>query len=867
MTKYDSNKLPSIQGKFDNYYQQYISKILNDLKKVGPQNFFIENIRESCHYEIVDKIIEQISNVAIYSLIDFYNHQKKKKNLSYKDFNNLLKNKEFVDEFHLTYPLVPQRSITIIKNYTLKLDKIMRMLLVYKKDILEFLNIGIDNKLEISYLNSFDGDFHKETFVAIIGLYDRKIVIKKRTNLGERILNVIQTCFEKEFIDIPVAKTLIINNDLCIQEYIGSDDVFDSSELKDFYFKFGMMAGIFTALGSKDLHSENMVANINGPYFIDLEAAITSEEHVLSFSYLKESYLFNSNEQRIVYGTADLSAFSGGNVTSYKYSIKDKGRDNIYLGISEFNNEGKNIPRNLEGVFVNPFDYGKQVVDGFTTSMDILKKYKFYLIKELKEISDYSHRLVLRDTGFYAKYLHDLNFPLYAKDLNKAQKYINILKKRSVRDKRILDEEVECLEKDIIPYFTSDIFGNNNTTKVNFINRFSKVIDKMDKELHYLNMILTNDVIEEVKIDFSSSENRIFSEIKAFEDYCSTEHIFKYGVIDYSVNDRLLGYYNDLFTFGGSILTFNSVTKTSKNLDKVLNTVNFSTCNRYISGLTGYQSEVLLKHILGQETEKYSSANEMVLEIDVIDFSTYGSAIIILDYLYAETSKDEYLKDIKFLGKKYLENIGKHKLTGMLHGYAGDLIVLNVLFHYYNKNIILEKIEETIKKENIHFDKQKLNWRDSRVKGVKKFPCALSYGSPGIIISRLILLKNTMIPINLRQLIYKDIRNGVLGILEQLRLEFTDDTLINGYAGVVLSLKIVLDSKIFINDNNLNYKILQYINKAKKELTGEEWRYNKLKNIFNPSFANGRIGTIFVLWYITTDNPEKFELLQKVLRL
>lgn len=60
MTKYDSNKLPSIQGKFDNYYQQYISKILNDLKKVGPQNFFIENIRESCHYEIVDKIIEQI---------------------------------------------------------------------------------------------------------------------------------------------------------------------------------------------------------------------------------------------------------------------------------------------------------------------------------------------------------------------------------------------------------------------------------------------------------------------------------------------------------------------------------------------------------------------------------------------------------------------------------------------------------------------------------------------------------------------------------------------------------------------------------------------------------------------------------------
>ncbi|MCJ1992967.1 lantibiotic modifying enzyme, partial [Lactococcus piscium] len=205
----------------------------------------------------------------------------------------------------------------------------------------------------------------------------------------------------------------------------------------------------------------------------------------------------------------------------------------------------------------------------------------------------------------------------------------------------------------------------------------------MDKELHYLNMILSNDATEEFKINFSSSKNRVFSEIKAFENYCSTEDLFKYGVTDYSVTDRLLGYYNDLFTFGGSILTFNNIISNTKKLDKVLNTVNFNRCNFYISGLTGYQSGLLLKYILGQETKNYLSAREMALKNDDIDFSTYGSAIVILDYLYRQTDKLEYLKDIKFLGEKYLENIGKHKLTGMLHGYAGDLIVLNVLFHYY----------------------------------------------------------------------------------------------------------------------------------------------------------------------------------------
>ncbi|MCJ1982506.1 DUF4135 domain-containing protein, partial [Lactococcus piscium] len=849
------------------YYQQYVSKILIELNKVEPKKFFTENIKETCRYEIVDKIIEQISNVTTYSLIDFYNYHKKKSNISYKEFNNLLKKQEFVDEFHLLYPLIPTRSITIIENYTLKFENIMKILLYYKKDILQFLNVEVDNELEISYLNSFDGDFHKETFVVIVGLYDRKIVIKKRTNLGERILNIVQKYFKKEFIDIPVAKTLLLSNDLCIQEYIKNDDILDNKELKSFYFKFGVMAGIFTALGSKDLHSENMIANINGPYFIDLEAAITSEEHILSFSFLKESYLFDSNEQRMVYGMVDLSAFSGGNITSSEYSIKNKGKDDISLGISEFTNEGKNIPKNLRGVFVNTFDYRKEVIDGFIISMNILKKYKSYLIEELKDIEDYTHRLVLRDTGFYAKYLHDLNFPLYTKNLSKTQNYIKILKKRSIREKKILDEEVECLEKNIIPYFTSSDFENNDVTRLNFINHFSKVIDGMDKELHYLNMILSNDATEEFKINFSSSKNRVFSEIKAFENYCSTEDLFKYGVTDYSVTDRLLGYYNDLFTFGGSILTFNNIISNTKKLDKVLNTVNFNRCNFYISGLTGYQSGLLLKYILGQETKNYLSAREMALKNDDIDFSTYGSAIVILDYLYRQTDKLEYLKDIKFLGEKYLENIGKHKLTGMLHGYAGDLIVLNVLFHYYNKNIIIENIEEAIKNENIHFDSGKANWRDSRVEGVKNFPCAISYGSPGIIISRLILLKNTRISVNLRQSIYKDIKNGVLGIISQQRFEFSDDTLINGYAGAVLTLKIVLESKIFSNNHDLNCKILQYVDQAKKELTCEEWRYAKLQNIFNPSFANGRIGTIFVLWYITADDPERFSIFKKILRL
>lgn len=623
-----------------------------------------------------------------------------------------------------------------------------------------------------------------------------------------------------------------------------------------FYVKFGMMSAIFTILGSKDLHSDNIISTNEGPYFIDIEAAITGEMYLNSYSLLAESYLFNSIEKKMIYEGVDLSAFSGGTIISKMCTIKNIGSDDICLGIESCVLEKVNIPKNSNGNIVDPNDYSKKIVIGFKEGMNIFKKYKSDLINEFVKLNDYENRFVLRNTAFYAKYLHDINFPLYTKDVKKTEKYINLLLQRSNKELKVLIEEVNCLKNNIFPYFTSNLFVSTEVFKSKFIERLMDFNeDVISKELNYLNLILKNDGSKKCNPLFSNEKDRIFHEMKTFESFCSNNTLFSYGVIDSSIHDTLMSYRNDLYTFGGSLLFYNKLNNCSEYRKKVVNTVKISYFNLSISGLTGYQSQLMLKYLIGikEDTIKYISAEE-ISNPEIVDFSTSGSAILILDYLYVKTLNSDFLKDIFFLGNKYLENIHEHGLTGLFHGYAGDILVLNILSNYFTNRDIFGVVEKTLKLENDLYNKSELNWEDKR-KGsnFQKNLCAISYGAGGIIISRLALYRNFRTSDYIKKIAYEDIRKGICSILKKNRSDFVDDTLINGYAGAAVTLKMVLNLNIFEPDDSISKKITNYLVNVKKDLTMSTWRYQNC----NTAFFNGRIGTTYALWYISSSGLEE----------
>ncbi|WP_408537765.1 hypothetical protein [Streptococcus mutans] len=97
-------------------------------------------------------------------------------------------------------------------------------------------------------------------------------------------------------------------------------------------------------------------------------------------------------------------------------------------------------------------------------------------------------------------------------------------------------------------------------------------------------------------------------------------------------------------------------------------------------------------------------------------------------------------------------------------------------------------------------------------------------------------------------------------ILVRNRSDYVDDSLVNGYAGALVVLKIILQSGLLNNHYSKLIKVKTYIEEGEKLLENTQWRYEQFNNLLNPSFFSGRLGTAFTLWFISQNDfyIEKF---------
>ncbi|MEX2804386.1 DUF4135 domain-containing protein [Streptococcus sp. H31] len=862
LTKVQSRFFSSIEGLFENYYQPYIEFLNIKLSAYEYADLLFSNQenKEFCLHQLIDGVLLQLSDVAMYSLLDFYYDKKAKDAMTYKSFNNLLLDDSFVADFHTAYPLVKERCHIVLKNYLKRILEVFDKLKDYQSALLNFINVQNVENLDISSLDIFQGDFHKQTFVAIVELHQHKIVFKRRPNIGEQLLEIFSYQFQNAGLNLPVIKSKLLNEELTIQEFIEpTASELTDEEIENFYFKFGMMTAVFTILGSKDLHQENLIATRKGPYFIDLEAAITGQRLLNDYSLLKTSHLFNCNEKQYVNKDIDLSAFSGKTASFSTYQVINKGTDEIRMGYNEMTKKQYNIPNNQQGEEVNPEDYAEFLIRGFDQAITVFQKFRSSFMEAFNKLDYYNYRLVLRNTAFYGIYLHHLNLPIYTKDKARTEHLLSLLEKNSTRDTKIIQEEIKHLRQMEVPYFTISQFGELKKIKELFLKRLMNLNSSdFAREKHYLLMALKVDAYEEGcgrQENFESTDDRLSHEISTFESLSLLEQQFSYGAVDLSVQGRILNYCNDLFVFGGSMLFLYRIrTNRHKEIKQTINQNNF---RPYISGLTGYQSSLLLKYYFKANVENQEgdglSIQDMIHKEDIVDFSTYGSAILVLHYLYQKTKKNLYLSDLKFLGEIYLDKSENQTLTGLFHGYAGDSLVFSVLSNYFEENLIYQRLESALLKENEHFLENK-NWQDMRegISDSRSF-FAFSYGAVGIVLSRLLLYLKANTPTVVKKIAKKDIQRGVDGILLQREQDFADDSLLNGYAGALFLLKIVLSSDLFREDKARTKKVQNYISEGKEYLIQHSWHYQNLKQFFNPAFANGQMGVAFALWYISRE--------------
>lgn len=864
----DINNYPSIMGLFENYYCCYIEKMKKSI-------FEYENISkvfgnkdniESSTNRIIDEVLNEISEVAIYSLIDFFQFKKKgNESLSYEKFNSLFIDDNLIEEFHKVYPMVARMCETILQNYTKRVLEIFENLLKYDSAIYEFIGMEEQESLNIIALDIFKGDYHKKTFVVIVTMEQKKFVMKYRFNVGERILNIFKNIYCKEDIILPVVRTRTLTEEIAIQEFVKPTKLFSENEIEDYYYKFGLMTGVFTIIGTKDLHNENVISTKYGPYFIDMEVAITPQVIPKGYSLFTETLLFNCSEKRMVYGDIDLSAFSGKAVPMISLCVLKKGTADICIGQIEKIPELLNCPKDMKGKEIEQEKHIHSIVQGYDRAIQVYQKYKDMIIKELEKLNNYDYRVVLRNTAFYGTYLFNLKLPSYTKDKEKYKHLLSLLEINSIRDEKVIKEEIDCLKQNLIPYFTVSQFIDKKEVKKNFLSRLRDMSrEDFERERHYLNMALKiEEARENTKLIYATPKERIKDEISRFLRLSIINGDLMYGVSDLSIHDCILDYRNEIYTFGGTLLFLQ---KYNPELGKkVCQLAEKSLSRKYISGLSGYQAGELLENLLNIENKlDYVNAKSMIRDQDIVDFSTYGSAILVLHILYRKTNKQEYIEDIKGLGACYLKRMKTQKLTGLFHGYAGDSLVMSVMAHYFDESIIYKEMKSLIIKENKYFKSTRNNWQDTREEMKDDDDMsAISYGAVGIVFSRLCIYLNKETPEPIKKLCWMDINRGIIKLVSQNRDKYSDDTIVNGFAGCLIVLKLIQDLTV-IKDDELSAKIDSTIQNGQKILSEGLWRYPYFTNILNPAFFNGRMGTTFVLWYLSQMKDMSFVLLDYI---
>jgi len=852
---------------FQNYATSYVD---DSLEKVYTSDAARKlNLIPDWGNSIKSNLYMKFSEVAKCSLLDYFGLEEMQ-NEECQRCDDELKNKEIILDFDKKYPVVKD----LIKNIqNVETNNIIRMLQRIEENmnaIYGDFNISYNSKI-VSIAPAL-GDYHGEKIVVEL-LFERgeKLIYKTRNGFGETLLNKILEALSVDLGEIYIQYTKEYP-DFILQEFIKNDAFLNEVELGKFYWKFGFFASIFTFLGSNDLHAENIIATKKGPVFIDLETLISPFMNIYDYntSAILNTYLFAGREPNNVYAGLDISGFSGA------YNKQGHIGDSA---TKKFNN----IPCNADGKEVNPYDYIDYVIKGFQIGEQLILEKKDIIEKGISSLIFGSNRKIIRNTAFYDQFIRVSLMPKYTKSFSEREELFNLLDKHSKYKEKIVGIEKEALSKLQVPFFELSVDNDNSELfdfalcddlKSSLLERIRQIDFKFfEYEENILKQILS---LKQPKVHLTTVSklnigcSRIEYECKKFLNYTQKNNRLVYSTVDDSVSEYIIDRSNDIYIFGGALLVlllydlkYEKIINIKQLILETFNSVDRGLSP--VSGLLGVHSKLLLLSILQKftninelEKEMFDTLDELsdLTEVEICDFSTMGSSIIVCSKIIKSHYHRKLDSNLVKMISNYFYNTKKRKInTGLFHGYSGDMLVCLAIADLNKKDInkYYCKIGELLEIEDSLYSKEMNNWVDIR-NGTENphDMVALSYGAPGILLTRLILFnyfikKETEYNDEILPILAKDIVLAINKIILMQREDFYDDTFINGYSGALLALHLAEKTPSLVITEELRSQIVGYNLNGKYSLESTKWRIQGSENIYFPNFMNGNMGIVFVL--------------------
>ncbi|MCA0987009.1 type 2 lanthipeptide synthetase LanM family protein [Guptibacillus algicola] len=445
----------------------------------------------------------------------------------------------FYEEYITLCRIVTTRTIFFVNN----IKEILNHFEADYNELQDEMGIG---DAKIIALKPGMGDTHQKGHTVIRFEFDSgQTVFYKPKNLfvAQSYNNLMQWINNKnELLDMPIYN--IICRDTYSWEYnIEKKECVTEKEVSNFYERFGQILGIMYCLKGGDFHYENLIAQGEYPYIIDLETLFQQSPplNFPDFANIKakdahvNSVLFTSLLPQRFYRDLtdkegiDLSGLNG-KEQKLPYQVispKNFSTDEMVYDYSDVMLTNKdNLPK-LDGQAVSFQPYLNEIFQGFKNSAMFFVQHREELFNQglLTQFKTNIVRVILRATQRYVNMLTEGTHPDYTRDALHREHLMENMWSYPFVTKEVIGHEINDLLLGDIPVFfnypgSRDLVDGDGNVVSNFFEKSSYELvkdrimnlneDEIQTQMSWLKVALGDyDIVQEEKYSNLRVENDV----------------------------------------------------------------------------------------------------------------------------------------------------------------------------------------------------------------------------------------------------------------------------------------------------------------------------------------------------------------------
>ncbi|WP_314454969.1 DUF4135 domain-containing protein [uncultured Microbacterium sp.] len=320
------------------------------------------------------------------------------------------------------------------------------------------------------------GDLHRGgRSVLMVQWGDRRLVYKPAPALSSRVLARVRDIVDpsRDLLGPLVPEVLADDGSSSWHTFVERADVFDAGDAERYLARFGATTALATALGSTDLHTENIIPTADGPMVVDVEtftglprAAGTDATAREALAQRLEESVFRTLlvPGRFVGGSLDIDVSALGSVertdaiTYSSFVVTGVGTDAIGFATADGTMDSGHRLRDPEGATIDPRLHAGALARGYARMREIVVDSIDRIVDAVAIEQPLRVRIVPRPTRVYARFIEASTHPVYLASTDARRGLFHKLGRSQLplsatEQETLVDAEADAMCNLDVPYF------------------------------------------------------------------------------------------------------------------------------------------------------------------------------------------------------------------------------------------------------------------------------------------------------------------------------------------------------------------------------------------------------------------------------